>query len=506
MKLLKKARADDDDDAAGVDPSTPTLGAPAAKEAHARWSRRGLRRWRSFVNASRPRLSLSRDALRKNWLLAAICCAIPLARRAPWVGRRGGPLRPELTVKYGAVGAIFLLSGASLKPRHLVGAVGNARLHGLVQGLTLGCAPALSYVVAVPALKALGAGALGASPAAVVPRNPWLLQGLQAVSCLPPPVSSAVILTKAAGGNEAAAIFNSAVGSLLGVVVTPALLVATVAAPPDDVGLRVLRHREGAVRADPPSAADQSALPSSSTIERTRRRTLSAASITPLVAKRDGPETTTTSSTLRVLADVVRQLATTILLPLCAGQAARRRWRGVEAFVDRRKPELAHVGQATLVLIVYTTFCDAFASARSSSHAGDLGVSAGDLAKTAGLVVAAQLAASALVFVAARRWCGFAPGDVVCAVFCATHKSLTLGVPVMNVVFGTHPAKSLLAAPLLIYHPTQILLGGLLVPLLRTWLADASSLAVGSSLPLKTTTNGGLGGPAKNGHGHVVVV
>ena len=61
------------------------------------------------------------------------------------------------------------------------------------------------------------------------------------------------------------------------------------------------------------------------------------------------------------------------------------------------------------------------------------------------------------------------PGDVICALFCASHKSLTLGIPVMKIVFPDHPRFGLLSAPLLMYHPIQIVLGGVLVPSVRAW-------------------------------------
>jgi len=40
----------------------------------------------------------------------------------------------------------------------------------------------------------------------------------------------------------------------------------------------------------------------------------------------------------------------------------------------------------------------------------------------------------------------------------------------LNIVFAGSPELSLISLPLLVYHPTQILIGGLLVPTVRTWL------------------------------------
>lgn len=44
-----------------------------------------------------------------------------------------GPLNPEVTVKYGAVSLIFLVSGLSIKLKELLVAVANVKLHIFIQ-------------------------------------------------------------------------------------------------------------------------------------------------------------------------------------------------------------------------------------------------------------------------------------------------------------------------------------------------------------------------------------
>ncbi|XP_058266007.1 sodium/bile acid cotransporter 7 isoform X4 [Hemibagrus wyckioides] len=148
--------------------------------------------------------------VRKEWFIVGIALAIASAKLAPSVGVKGGPLRPEITITYIAVSAIFFNSGLSLKTEELASALLHVKLHLFVQTFTLVFFPVAIWAL----LKVLALTAI----------NEWLLKGLQTVGCMPPPVSSAVILTKAVGGNEAAAIFNSAFGSFLGIVVTPLLL------------------------------------------------------------------------------------------------------------------------------------------------------------------------------------------------------------------------------------------------------------------------------------------
>ncbi|XP_031753854.1 sodium/bile acid cotransporter 7 isoform X1 [Xenopus tropicalis] len=145
------------------------------------------------------------ERLRKEWFIVGIILVIAAAKLEPTIGGKGGPLKPEITITYIAVSAIFFNSGLSLKTEELTNALMHVKLHLFVQLFTLVFFPTAIWVF----LQVLS----------LTPINEWLLKGLQTVSCMPPPVSSAVILTKAVGGNEAAAIFNSAFGSFLGFAV-----------------------------------------------------------------------------------------------------------------------------------------------------------------------------------------------------------------------------------------------------------------------------------------------
>ncbi|XP_053259169.1 sodium/bile acid cotransporter 7 isoform X10 [Podarcis raffonei] len=141
------------------------------------------------------------DRLRKDWFILGIVLVITVAKLEPAFGVKGGPLKPEITITYIAVSAIFFNSGLSLKTEELTSALMHVKLHLFVQIFTLVFFPTAIWLF----LQLLS----------ITPINEWLLKGLQTVGCMPPPVSSAVILTKAVGGNEAAAIFNSAFGSFL---------------------------------------------------------------------------------------------------------------------------------------------------------------------------------------------------------------------------------------------------------------------------------------------------
>ncbi|XP_041078793.1 sodium/bile acid cotransporter 7-A-like isoform X2 [Polyodon spathula] len=309
------------------------------------------------------------DRLRKEWFIIGIVLVITFARLEPSAGVKGGPLKPEISITYIAVSAIFFNSGLSLKTEELTSALMHVKLHLFVQIFTLVFFPAAIWLF----LQMLSLTTI----------NEWLLKGLQTVGCMPPPVSSAVILTKAVGGNE-------------GIVVTPLLLLLF----------------------------------------------LGSSSSVPFTS-------------------IFSQLFMTVVVPLIVGQIVRR---FIKDWLERNKPPYGAISSCVLLMIIYTTFCDTF----SNPHI--------DLDKFSLIIVVfiiffIQLSFMLLTFVfSTGKQSGFTPADTVAIMFCATHKSLTLGIPMLKIVFEGYEHLSLISVPLLIYHPAQILLGSVLVPTIKSWM------------------------------------
>uniref|UniRef100_A0A8C6Z1L2 Sodium/bile acid cotransporter n=1 Tax=Nothoprocta perdicaria TaxID=30464 RepID=A0A8C6Z1L2_NOTPE len=283
-----------------------------------------------------------------------------------------GPLKPEITITYIAVSAIFFNSGLSLKTEELTSALMHVKLHLFVQIFTLVFFPTAIWLF----LQLLS----------ITPINEWLLKGLQTVGCMPPPVSSAVILTKAVGGNEAAAIFNSAFGSFL----------------------------------------------------------LGSSSSVPFTS-------------------IFSQLFMTVVVPLIIGQIVRRY---IKDWLERKKPPFGAISSCVLLMIIYTTFCDTFANP-------NIDLDKFSLIIIVFIIFSIQLSFMFLTFLfSTRNNSGFTAADTVAIIFCSTHKSLTLGIPMLKIVFAGYEHLSLISVPLLIYHPAQILLGSLLVPTIKSWMVS----------------------------------
>lgn len=87
------------------------------------------------------------DLIRKHWFLVGILFAIVFASLAPSLGTKGGYLKPEYTVKYGAVSVIFLISGLTLKTDDIFNTFTHYKLHLFIQVFTFLVFPVFMYFV-----------------------------------------------------------------------------------------------------------------------------------------------------------------------------------------------------------------------------------------------------------------------------------------------------------------------------------------------------------------------
>lgn len=160
---------------------------------------------------------------------------------------------------------------------------------------------------------------------------------------------------------------------------------------------------------------------------------------------------------------IFSQLFMTVVVPLIIGQIVRR---FIKDWLERKKPPFGAVSSSVLLMIIYTTFCDTF----SNPH---IDLDKFSLVLILFIIVSVQLSFMLLTFVfSTRNNSGFTPADTVAIIFCSTHKSLTLGIPMLKIVFAGHEHLSLISVPLLIYHPAQILLGSVLVPTIKSWMVS----------------------------------
>ncbi|MCF0074563.1 bile acid:sodium symporter [Dyadobacter sp. CY261] len=217
------------------------------------------------------------------------------------------------------------------------------------------------------------------------------------LTVLPSTVSSSVVMVSIARGNVPAAIFNASISSLIGVFITPLWM-----------GL-VLDSGSG------------HSIPGHSSPEQS------------------SPEHFD-------LLSVVGKLAMQVLLPVFAGIALNRRWGH---FAERYKKYIRYFDQSSILLIVYTSFCESF-----GEHLFDsLGIKEivflgiGMLALFFGIYFLLTFISGLLHF---NR------EDKVTAVFCGSKKSLVQGAVMSKVLFAG-PEAGLMLLPIMLYHALQLI-------------------------------------------------
>src|SRR5688572_22667098 len=150
------------------------------------------------------------------------------------------------------------------------------------------------------------------------------------------------------------------------------------------------------------------------------------------------------------LGRVVLDLALWLLLPLCAGQLLRPK---LGAWAARHKPKIGLIDRATILLLVYTSFCD---SVKSGVWLGSgVGVLLWTVIFSVVLLVVLLPATNAVA-----RWLGFPVEDQIVAMFCGSKKTLASGVPMARLMFAGQPGLSLILLPIMIYHPLQLVVCG----------------------------------------------
>ncbi len=171
--------------------------------------------------------------------------------------------------------------------------------------------------------------------------------------------------------------------------------------------------------------------------------------------------------------DVVKvfiDLCIWLVLPLVIGQLCRPL---VGAFLHRHKKWTQFADRGTILLLVYTSFCDSF----------EKGIWTHNSASNLIITIAATLALFFIVLGLMWKLCdrmGIAPSFRSAVVFCGTKKSLATGVPMAHLIFVGQPGLGLILLPIMLYHPLQLLI---CTPLANRW-ARESEAADGVAAPV----------------------
>jgi sodium/bile acid cotransporter 7 len=140
------------------------------------------------------------------------------------------------------------------------------------------------------------------------------------------------------------------------------------------------------------------------------------------------------------------------MLPFFTGMLLRK---VVVNWVEPHKVWVARISNTVIAFIVYSAFCDSVHERIWQRYGAAM------IVAVIAFVALLFVGMSALICLAGNmfrlNW-----GDRVAAYFCSVKKTLAMGVPLAMLIFGNRSDLSIILLPIMIYHPLQLLLNGLL--------------------------------------------
>lgn len=163
------------------------------------------------------------------------------------------------------------------------------------------------------------------------------------------------------------------------------------------------------------------------------------------------------------LGTVFYKLGLRVLLPLTIGQILHKYSTVVVDFVKKNKKYFKKVQEYCLIFIIYTVFCKTFTKETDTE------------AKEVFIMIAFQFILLSSVMMLAWLLLKLAfpehPKLRVMGLFGCTHKSVAMGVPLINAIYEDNPLIGYYTLPLLIWHPMQLVIGSALAPKLSAFVA-----------------------------------
>ena len=140
------------------------------------------------------------------------------------------------------------------------------------------------------------------------------------------------------------------------------------------------------------------------------------------------------------------------LVPFIVGMACRtiiRQW------ADQHRRWLNLLSNGVILFIVYTAFCDSVEGRVWEKYGISLTI------EVLGAVAILFTTVSLLVLGVSSA-AHLSREDFIAALFCSVKKTLAMGVPLAQLIFGTHANLGLILLPIMFYHPFQLFVCGLL--------------------------------------------
>ncbi|KAG9012638.1 hypothetical protein FRB94_005248 [Tulasnella sp. JGI-2019a] len=362
------------------------------------------------------------DYVLSQWFILGLGLAVGLAAAFPHVGMKDGPLEAQYTIEWGGIGLIFLITGLSISTEALVKQAKNYRLHLVTQIVSFLVFSAVVYAI-VAIIRASGTHKIDST----------VLAGLILMSILPTTVASNIAMTQNAGGNVEAATIEVCIGNTIGTFITPLLL-------------------------------------------------------SMYLQKRDGwgfilPKAEGGNGLTAIYKHMAEQLSAALFAPLIVGQFVQNFYMARTKYW-RERLHLNIVGQVLLLIVIWSTFCNKFASGafKAITHQSVilicfLGVALYTFFTGLCLLItrvpfAGQDGDKGPQWKAILRKQRFGKRESAAVCFCAAAKGLVLGAPLVSILYGGYSleTQAIMSTPIALYQTTQVLLAQLSVRLFKRWI------------------------------------
>jgi solute carrier family 10 (sodium/bile acid cotransporter), member 7 len=162
------------------------------------------------------------------------------------------------------------------------------------------------------------------------------------------------------------------------------------------------------------------------------------------------------------LGKVFYELALRVVAPILVGQAIRKIFPYIVTWYMSHKNWFKRAQIWSLAFIVYTVFCETFAS-------DDDSVTGLNIAVMVTVVFFCVISLMILAWVAMRILFRDKPTFRVMGLFACTHKTISMGVPLIDTIYKGDPNIGLITLPLLIWHTVNLIVGIFLTAKLAAW-------------------------------------
>jgi len=254
-----------------------------------------------------------------------------------------------------------------------------------------------------------------------------ILVGLVVMGCIPTTISSNVVMTRAAKGNDSATLIEVTIGNVLGPFLSPAL---------------------------------------------TRMYLISSPAFSHLAPGSEGVG--------QLYASVFKQLGCALFAPFIVGQLLQFSFPKQTNWA-MNKLYLNKVGSVCLLLVIWATFssCFYYQALENISHQSVILVCFMNVGLCIFFTLLSFLIARPPIHpnspILQRIFSRFSKRDTIAICFCAPAKSVSIGAPLIGVMWNagfSNSVQSLVMVPIVLYQAEQILCGQIAVILFRRWARD----------------------------------